>query len=122
LERITPSAPAATATLRVVGTEDALHQQLARPEFAQPVEVVPAEAGIHLSVHHGGTGRAGLRPSRYQSDQVDKANGPLVRKCNRALRAAILGIADNLIVCNHHFQMLATTWRALGKDSGASCG
>jgi hypothetical protein len=38
----------------LVGTGDALHQQLARPEFAQPVEVVPAEAGIHLPVHHGG--------------------------------------------------------------------
>ena len=62
------------------------------------------------------TGRAGLRPSRYQSDQVDKANGPLVRNCNRSLRAAILGIADNLIVCNHHFQALATQWRAQGKD------
>jgi transposase len=62
------------------------------------------------------TGRAGLRPSRYQSDQVDKANGPLVRSCNRSLRAAILGIADNLIVCNHHFQALATSWAAQGKD------
>ncbi len=62
------------------------------------------------------TGRAGLRPSRYQSDQVDKANGPLVRNCNRSLRAAILGIADNLIVCNHHFQVLATQWRSQGKD------
>ncbi|HWY87533.1 MAG TPA: transposase [Gemmataceae bacterium] len=62
------------------------------------------------------TGRAGLRPSRYQSDQVDKANGPLVRHCNRSLRAAILGIADNLIVCNHHFQALATQWAAQGKD------
>jgi transposase len=62
------------------------------------------------------TGRAGLRPSRYQSDQVDKANGPLVRNCNRALRAAILGIADNLVVCNHHFQALATQWAAQGKD------
>jgi transposase len=62
------------------------------------------------------TGRAGLRPSRYQSDQVDKANGPLVRHCNRSLRAAILGIADNLIVCNHHFQALATQWAAHGKD------
>jgi transposase len=62
------------------------------------------------------TGRAGLRPSRYQSDQTDKANGPLVRNCNRALRAAILGIADNLIVCNHHFQALATQWLAHGKD------
>ncbi len=62
------------------------------------------------------TGRAGLRPSRYQSDQVDKANGPLVRHCNRSLRATILGIADNLIVCNHHFQALATQWTAQGKD------
>jgi len=62
------------------------------------------------------TGRAGLRPSRYQSDQVDKANGPLVRNCNRALRAAILGIADNLILCNHHFQHLATQWAGQGKD------
>jgi transposase len=62
------------------------------------------------------TGRAGLRPSRYQSDRVDRANGPLVRNGNRALRAAILGIADNLIVCNHHFQALATRWRAAGKD------
>jgi transposase len=62
------------------------------------------------------TGRAGLRPSRYQSDQVDKANGPLVRHCNHALRAAILGIADNLIVCNHHFRALAAQWFARGKD------
>ncbi len=63
------------------------------------------------------TGRAGLRPSRYQSDQVDKADGPLVRHCNRALRAAILGIADNLILCNHHFQALATQWASQGKDA-----
>lgn len=62
------------------------------------------------------TGRAGLRPSRYQSDQVDHANGPLVRHCNRALRATILGIADNLIVCNHHFRHLAALWAAQGKD------
>jgi transposase len=62
------------------------------------------------------TGRAGLRPSRYQSDRVDKANGPLVRHSNRSLRAAILGIADNLVTCNHHFQGLATQWRAAGKD------
>jgi transposase len=56
------------------------------------------------------TGRAGLRPSRYPSDQVDRADGPLVRACNRSLRAAILGIADNLVCCNHHFQGLATRW------------
>jgi transposase len=62
------------------------------------------------------TGRAGLRPARYQSDQVDQANGPLVRNCNRALRAAILGIADNLLLCNHHFQHLARHWASQGKD------
>jgi transposase len=62
------------------------------------------------------TGRAGLRPARYQSDQVDKANGPLVRNCNRSLRAAILTIADNLIVNNHHFGVLAAQWAAQGKD------
>jgi transposase len=62
------------------------------------------------------TGRAGIRPSRYQSDQVDRPNGPLVRCANRKLRAAILGIADNLVVCNHHFSALAVKWRAAGKD------
>jgi transposase len=62
------------------------------------------------------TGRAGLRPSRYQSDQVDRANGPLVRNANRSLRATILGIADNLIGCNRHFHDLATQWAAQGKD------
>jgi transposase len=66
------------------------------------------------------TGRAGLRPARYQSDQVDKANGPLVRHGHRALRAAILRIADNLIVCNHHFQHLAALWKSQGKDPRAS--
>jgi len=63
------------------------------------------------------TGRAGLRPSRYQSDQVDKANGPLIRCCNRKLRAAILRAADNLIKCNHHFNALAHTWKLHGKDA-----
>jgi hypothetical protein len=63
------------------------------------------------------TGRAGLRPCRYQSDQVDRANGPLVHNCNRKLRAAILGIADNLICCNHHFNVLHHHWKAAGKDA-----
>lgn len=62
------------------------------------------------------TGRAGIRPSRYQSDQVDRPNGPLVRCANRKLRAAILGIADNLVCCNHHFNVLAVRWRGEGKD------
>jgi transposase len=62
------------------------------------------------------TGRAGLFPSRYQSDRVDRANGPLVRRGNRALRAAILAIADNLMRCNDHFRKLQLHWRASGKD------
>jgi transposase len=62
------------------------------------------------------TGRAGLFPSRYQSDRVDRSDGPLVRGGNRALRQAILIIADNLIRCNDHFRALAATWRAAGKD------
>ena len=70
----------------------------------------------HYATAKAITGRAGLRPSRYQSDQVDQANGPLARKCNRSLRAAILSIADNLIGCNHHFQQLASHWASQGKD------
>jgi transposase len=77
-----------------------------------------AEAGPmgHYANPKSITGRAGLRPARYQSNQVDKGDGPLVRNCNRALRAAILTIADNLIACNHHFRALATAWAAQGKD------
>jgi len=70
----------------------------------------------HYANAHCITGRAGMRPSRSHSDEVDKANGPLVRNCNRSLRAAILGIADNLLLCNHHFQALATQWASQGKD------
>jgi len=62
------------------------------------------------------TGRAGLRPTRYQSDAVDRANGPLLRCCNRTLRAAILRVADNLIKCNHHCNALAHRWQVQGKD------
>jgi transposase len=63
----------------------------------------------------GITGRAGLCPCRYQSDEVDNA-GPLRRRCNRRLRATLMTIADNLIQCNHHFNVLAHDWRAQGKD------
>jgi transposase len=62
------------------------------------------------------TGRAGLFPSRYQSDRVDRSDGPLVRGGNRALRQSILIIADNLMRCNDHFRGLASAWRAAGKD------
>jgi len=66
--------------------------------------------------HRAITGRAGLCPSRYQSDRVDKADGPLPKRCNRRLRAAILQIADNLVTCNHHFGALAHDWSNQGKE------
>jgi transposase len=62
------------------------------------------------------TGRAGLMPSRYQSDQVDCANGPLRRRGNRRLRAVLMQTADNLVHCNHYFQARAAQWTRAGKD------
>jgi len=62
------------------------------------------------------TGRAGLVPTRYQSDRVDYPDGPLRRNANRRLRTALLQIADNLVTCNHHFRARATLWRQAGKD------
>jgi transposase len=64
------------------------------------------------------TGRAGLFPSRYQSDQVDHADGPLVRSANRDLRYVIMYIADNLATRNNYFRGLADQWRVAGRDPG----
>jgi transposase len=61
------------------------------------------------------SGRAGLYRSRYQSDEVD-LQGPLVRMCNRQLRAALLMIADNLVTCNPHYRALAALWSGKGQD------
>jgi hypothetical protein len=63
------------------------------------------------------TGRAGLYPSRYQSDQVDRKDGPLVRSGNRRLRQALLRIADTLLRCNGYYQAMGARWRAGGKDA-----
>lgn len=63
------------------------------------------------------TGRAGIYPSRHQSDEVAHLDGPLVRQANRNLRAVILLIADNLIKCNMHFRGLANLWKHQGKDA-----
>jgi transposase len=61
------------------------------------------------------TGRAGLMPSRYQSDRVDCANGPLRRRGNRRLRGVLMQTADNLVACNHYFKAQAEQWRRAGK-------
>jgi transposase len=76
-----------------------------------PIERYPSGRAI--------TGRAGLFPSRYQSDQVDYADGKLVRCANRSLRRALMMIADNLIKCNEHFRVLAAGWRLQGRDPRA---
>jgi len=67
------------------------------------------------------TGRAGIYPSRYQSDKVDRCDGPLVRRANRKLRGVIMMIADNLLSCNRFFQALRMRWMAAGMEQQAMC-
>lgn len=62
------------------------------------------------------SGRAGLFPSRYQSDEVDRADGPLARLRNARLRAAWMRIADNLVKCNAHYRGMAQLWKQRGVD------
>jgi transposase len=78
-----------------------------------PIENYPSDGAI--------TGRAGLFPSRYQSDQVDHDDGPLVRRANHALRYVLLLIADNLLVCNGSFRGLGQHWQAQGVDPRVRC-
>jgi hypothetical protein len=56
------------------------------------------------------TGRAGLYPSRYQSDEVDQADGALVRQANRKLRGAAMLVAENLIKCHPYYRGLSALW------------
>jgi len=62
------------------------------------------------------TGRAGLFPARYQSADVDLADGRIIRCSNRRLRTVLMMIADNLVQCNHHFRALNTIWKSQGRD------
>ena len=54
-------------------------------------------------------GRAGLYPSRYQSDEVDRSS-IMARSCNRRLRAACILVAKNLIKCHPYYRGLAALW------------
>lgn len=62
------------------------------------------------------SGRAGLFPSRYQSDEVDRADGPLARFRNARLRAAWMSVADCLIKSNAHYRGKAELWKQRGVD------
>jgi transposase len=81
------------------------------------------ELGPIRNYPHEGTitGRAGLYPSRYQSDKVDRCDGPLVGRGNRALRYILLVIADNLMTCNAYFRGLWERWEAAGVDHRLMC-
>jgi transposase len=59
------------------------------------------------------TGRSGLYPSRYQSDQTDQ-NGPLVRKANRRIRCALMRIAESLACHCAYYRGLADADQARG--------
>jgi transposase len=61
-------------------------------------------------------GRAGLYPSRYQSDEVDHAGGSLVRQCNRQLRGAAMLVAENLIKCHPYYRGLSALWAQKNVD------
>ena len=118
---------------RRLGTSRAIESELAGPLAQTPYVLLLGIAGINVvsAAEFAGemgpierypnaraiTGRAGLFPSRYQSDQVDRRDGALVRHANHDLRYAILMIADNLIKCNDHFRVLAAGWRLNGKDA-----
>ena len=66
------------------------------------------------------TGRAGLYPSRYQSDQTDLASGPIIRQANRRLRCVLMRIADNLACHCHYYRAQADMDLARGVDKRAS--
>ena len=116
--------PTALAKLQVIR---AIESELAEPLSQTPYVLLLSIPGInvvsaaefagemgpikHYAKPRAITGRAGLYPSRYQSDEVDHPNGPLVRLANHDLRRAILIIADNLIRCNEHFGVLVAGWR-----------
>ena len=64
----------------------------------------------HYANSNAITGRAGLFPSRSQSDDTD-VTGPLIRCANRRLRSVLMLVADNLTHHNHYFIGQALKWR-----------
>ena len=65
----------------------------------------------HYASARAVNGRAGLYPSQYQSDEVDRADGALVRQCNRKLRGAAMLVAENLIKCHSYYRGLSALWK-----------
>jgi len=61
------------------------------------------------------SGRAGLFPSRYQSDKTDRA-GNLSRFRNGRMRAAWMMVAENMVKCNSYWQRKNNGWKEQGHD------
>jgi hypothetical protein len=61
------------------------------------------------------SGRSGLFPSRYQSDQVDRG-GNLSRYRNARMRAAWMLVADNMVKCNAYWRTQAARWDLAGAE------
>lgn len=57
------------------------------------------------------SGRAGLFPSRYQSDEVDRT-GKLSRYRNARLRGVLTRMADSLVKCNAYWKTKSETWKS----------
>jgi len=66
------------------------------------------------------TGRSGLYPSRYQSDQTDRDSGSIVRHANRRLRCVLMRIADNLACHCRYYRAQADVDQSRGVDKRAS--
>ena len=66
------------------------------------------------------TGRAGLYPSRHQSDQTDHDSGPLIRQANRRLRCVLMRIADNLACHCSYYRGQAELDQSRGIDKRAT--
>ena len=66
------------------------------------------------------TGRAGLFPSRYQSDQTDNDRGALIRHANRRLRCVLMRIADSLASHCAYYRGQAEVDNSRGVDKRAS--
>ena len=65
------------------------------------------------------TGRCGLYPSRYQSDNTDKDRGSIIRQANRRIRCALMRIADNLVCHCAYYRGLAELDRTRKVDERA---
>lgn len=108
-------------TQQVDSTEQEMAKFLAKTPYVLLLSItginVVSAAGLageagpieHYASARALNGRAGLFPSRYQSDGVDIQTS-VARTCNRRLRAAAMMVAENLIKCHPYYRGLSALW------------